>query len=191
MKNCFNERLVSKCNTNQYENMSMSNSVINFVNLVRWRLSYTWGQFHQHFYVQIFRTNVVSAAFSSYVLALLKNLYEKRSRKMFVKLTLGVDFINVLRTAFTLIDPKSVKRCWWLDWVLTLLGSLRAQKLYVKCWWNWHLVTETVICQSGHLPLTTFCHFGFLFLVKLKKSLFSCFPFHLISTLPKKASSTL
>jgi len=29
------------------------------------------------FYVQIFRTNVVSAAFSSYILALVKNLYKK------------------------------------------------------------------------------------------------------------------
>jgi hypothetical protein len=37
----------------------------------------TWAQFHQCFYVQIFRTNVVSAAFSSYILALAKNSYEK------------------------------------------------------------------------------------------------------------------
>ncbi len=44
-------------------------------------------QFHQHFYVRIFRTNVVSAAFSSYVLALAKNLYKKCARKMLMKLT--------------------------------------------------------------------------------------------------------
>jgi len=31
-------------------------------------------QFQQHFYVQIFHTNVVLAAFSSYILALAKNL---------------------------------------------------------------------------------------------------------------------
>jgi len=37
--------------------------------------------------------------------------------------TLGVNFINVLRTAFTLIGPKSVKRYWRLDWVLTLWGT--------------------------------------------------------------------
>jgi hypothetical protein len=32
------------------------------------------------FYVRIFCMNVVSAAFSSYILPLLKNLYEKRAR---------------------------------------------------------------------------------------------------------------
>jgi len=32
-------------------------------------------QFHQHFYIRIFRMSVVSAAFSSYILALAKNLY--------------------------------------------------------------------------------------------------------------------
>jgi len=37
-------------------------------------------QFHQRFYVQIFR---ISVAFSSYVLALAKNLYEKCARKNF------------------------------------------------------------------------------------------------------------
>ncbi len=35
----------------------------------------------------------------------------------------GVNFINVLRTAFTLVGPKSVKRYWQLDWVLTLWGT--------------------------------------------------------------------
>jgi len=50
---------------------------------------FTCRQFHQHFYVRIFCTNVVSAAFSSYVLALAKNLYEKRVHKTLMKLTLG------------------------------------------------------------------------------------------------------
>jgi len=39
------------------------------------------------FYIQIFRTNVVSAAFSSYVLALAKKLYKKRVRTMLMNLT--------------------------------------------------------------------------------------------------------
>jgi len=38
-------------------------------------------QFHQHFYVQIFCMNIVSAAFSSYVLALAKNSYKKHAQK--------------------------------------------------------------------------------------------------------------
>jgi len=48
-------------------------------------------QFHQHFYVQIFCTNVVLAAFSSYILALAKNLYQKCARKMLMKLTSECD----------------------------------------------------------------------------------------------------
>jgi len=43
--------------------------------------------------------------------------------KMLMKLTLGLNFINVLCTAFTLIGSKSVKRYWQLDWVLTLWGA--------------------------------------------------------------------
>ncbi len=35
----------------------------------------------------------------------------------------GVNFSNILRTAFTLVDPKSVKRYWQLDWILTLWGA--------------------------------------------------------------------
>jgi len=34
----------------------------------------------------------------------------------------GLNFINVLRTAFTLVDPKSVKRHWWLNCILYAFG---------------------------------------------------------------------
>jgi len=45
----------------------------------------------------------------------------------------GINFINVLRTAFALVDPKSVKRYWQLDWILTLLGAtgVKAVRKYV------------------------------------------------------------
>ena len=46
-------------------------------------------QFHQRFYVRIFRMNVILAAFSSYILALAKNSYEKGARIMLMKLTEG------------------------------------------------------------------------------------------------------
>ncbi len=46
-------------------------------------------QFHQRFYVQIFHTNIISASFSSYVLALAKNLYKKRAHKTLMKLMVG------------------------------------------------------------------------------------------------------
>ncbi len=35
----------------------------------------------------------------------------------------GVNFINVLRAAFILIGPESVKKDWKLDYLFTLLGS--------------------------------------------------------------------
>ncbi len=41
------------------------------------------------FYIQIFRTNVILAVFSSLVLALSKNSYEKRASLTLVKLTAG------------------------------------------------------------------------------------------------------
>ncbi len=63
-------------------------------------VSYTSCQFHQHFYAQIFCTNVILAAFSSYVLALAKNLYEKCTRKMLMKLTPPVNFINISERLF-------------------------------------------------------------------------------------------
>jgi len=39
--------------------------------------------------------NIVSAAFSSYVLALAKNSYEKREQKMLMKLTTGVSKVRL------------------------------------------------------------------------------------------------
>jgi hypothetical protein len=58
-------------------------------------------KFHQHFYVQIFRTNVILAAFSSYFLALAKNSNEKRMRKMLMKLTAGKT--HILISVFSII----------------------------------------------------------------------------------------
>ncbi len=57
-------------------------------------------QFHQRFYVRIFHTNIDLAAFSSYVLALSKNPYEKRARKMLMKLTAGFNFTFFVRKCF-------------------------------------------------------------------------------------------
>jgi len=43
------------------------------------------------------------------------------------------NFINILRAAFAPVDPKSVKRYWQLDWILTLLGAtgVKAVRKYV------------------------------------------------------------
>jgi len=42
---------------------------------------------------------------------------------MLVKLTPGVDFTNILCTAFTCADPKSAKKDCQLDCLFALLGS--------------------------------------------------------------------
>jgi len=53
-----------------------------------------------------------------------QNIGEEAAHKMLMKLTTGVDFINVLLTAFTLKDHKSAKRSpVKLSVFLALLGS--------------------------------------------------------------------
>jgi len=47
----------------------------------------------------------------------------------------GVNFINISLEASMRTDPKSAKRYWWLDWFVTLLGSVSvkaAHKMLVK-----------------------------------------------------------
>ncbi len=53
----------------------------------------------------------------------------------------GVNFFKVLLADFAPVDPKSVKRYWQLDWILTLLGAtgVKAVRKYVdeiepRCW---------------------------------------------------------
>jgi len=42
-------------------------------------------------------------------------LFEKLLSKMLMKLTPGVNLINIFWAAFTHADPKSVKRYWQID----------------------------------------------------------------------------
>ncbi len=89
------------------------------------------AQFHQHstysFYAcrpqkrkKILTTWLKSYAFGS---------YRRKScvRKMLVKSTPGLNFINVLRTAFTRVDPKSVRIQSNPQYLFTLLGSTCAK----------------------------------------------------------------
>ncbi len=57
-------------------------------------------KFHLHFYIQIFCTNVISAAFSSYILALVKNSYKKFVHLTFMKLTAGINFTQCYTRLF-------------------------------------------------------------------------------------------
>ncbi len=51
-----------------------------------------------------------------------------------------VNFINVLRAAFALTDPKSAKKTVKLS-VFLRFWDLQAQKLLLEPWWNWHLLS--------------------------------------------------
>ena len=59
----------------------------------------------------------------SFEISWYKNIGAKATSKMLMKWTPGVNIINVLCTTFALVGPKSVKRYWQLDWVLTLWGT--------------------------------------------------------------------
>jgi len=90
------------------------------------------------FCVWIFRTTIVSAAFSSYVLALSKNSYEKCVHMTLMKLT-GVNFINILCSPFLY---KSASRSFSLVmfWLWQKYSKcFHTINVFVKCWWNWQL----------------------------------------------------
>jgi len=57
---------------------------------------------------------------------------------------------NVLIAAFAAVDPKSVKRYWQLDWILTLLGAtgVKAARKYVG---------ETEHCKLCHVIYLNIC----------------------------------
>jgi len=64
----------------------------------------------------------------------------------------GVNFINVLQAAFAPVDPKSIKRYWQLDWILTLLGatSIKAVCKYVdeiepRCQFHQHFTYRFIV----------------------------------------------
>jgi len=74
--------VVIDCGINSIADSSKANGDYDVLSALQASISST-------FYVQIFCTNFVLAAFSSYVLALAKNLYKKRARIMLMKLTTG------------------------------------------------------------------------------------------------------
>ncbi len=69
----------------------------------------------------------------------------------FLSWTSGLNFINVLRTAFMCVDPKRVKRYWQLDWVLTLWGatSIKALCKYVDEIDPWAQRHKQIPCNSS------------------------------------------
>jgi hypothetical protein len=82
----------------------------------------TWARFHQCYTSSLYAcSSLMCKKRESSLqcrLALLGPTSAKSVLNTLVKLTPGLNFINVLCTAFTLIDPKSVKRHWWLNCII-------------------------------------------------------------------------
>ncbi len=85
----------------------------------------------------------------------------------------GLNFTNILRPAFTGAAPKSTKRYWQLDWILTLLGSVCVNMLmtlttgvnFINILWGAFLY-ESVLCSSSSLIRVLPCIFCARKLVK-------------------------
>jgi len=85
--------------------------------------SFTRCQFHQPFYVRIFRMNVISAAFSTYVLALAPKFCTKMRASTLMKLTAGkLDFINDFFVSFEVY--KQSYNCNKIKLVLKILHRI-------------------------------------------------------------------
>ncbi len=84
--------------------------------------SISWTFYEPHLYLQIPRveknTDDLTECLNIWDLPVSKLLVN-----MLVQSASVLNFINILHTAFMIIDPKSVKIYWWLDWVLTLWGA--------------------------------------------------------------------
>jgi len=94
-------------------------------------------------FIKIIRTNIsYEHRFTSYVLALLKNL---------MKLTTGVNFINILYTHFLYESKLS-------SFSLITFGFMifGAKILYEKHWWNWRQVSISIFV---HLITVWDCNF--------------------------------
>jgi len=56
----------------------------------------------------------------------------------------GLNFINVLSTAFTHVDPKCAKKDSQVSSVIWHFWDPCAEKLHVKSWWNCHQVSGSL-----------------------------------------------
>jgi len=94
---------------------------------------YTLSQFYKHFTNNVVVWKCYMRIFSAYSLSLYfscqKTIEKTAVLIMFMKLTPGVNFKNILCATFTTADPKSAKRTHDLTVIFALLGS--AQKSFV------------------------------------------------------------
>ncbi len=106
-------------------------------------LSHTrWRQFGVNF-INVKRTNFsYERRFSSYVLALSKNSYEKRARKTLMKLTLAWHFftpVSLLPSISSMLNSRIFRTNVVFLVTFWLWQKICTKNLYVKRWWNWHL----------------------------------------------------
>ncbi len=73
--------------------------------------------------------------------ALSGSIQVKAAFRTSMPLTPGLNFINILQTAFMRVNPERLEFSKILS-IFLHFWDLRAQKLLVKHWWNRHLITE-------------------------------------------------
>jgi len=115
--------------------------------IIAWvaNLSNHLGSISPMFYEQLLRTQIPKVQKKTDNLpvffALSGSVWVKAAFRTSMKLTTGLNFINILHTAFTCVDSESVGFSQILS-IFLRFWDLHAQKLLVKRWWNRHLITE-------------------------------------------------
>jgi len=101
------------------------------------------------FFYKIFDAKISNPKASFVVFGWWQILYKKFEQKMLMKLTTGDNFINITFAIF-------VRKCFWcfalINLALYFFGAqILAQKLLLKCWWNWLKVTY-LSCTTAKDP---------------------------------------
>jgi len=89
------------------------------------------GQFHQHIYAQLYARisqSVRTQSSHQYLFTLLGSTHVKAVHRILIKLSPGVNFINILWTAYTWAEPIRLKKT-VKSWVFLRFWDLRVQKL--------------------------------------------------------------
>ncbi len=86
--------------------ISLLVAIINLSRVATWNFSsyFNWGKMH------------------NLTLQFIKIKWKLWSSRRALGSRSGLNFINVLSTAFTLVDPKSVKRHWWPNCIFYAFG---------------------------------------------------------------------
>ncbi len=111
-------------------------------------------------------SNYNSSSFSLHNWGTIRPSWEKyESRVDWVTSRLGLNFINVLHTDFTLADPKSVKRYQWLKWSTSVKALLYVGE--IETWGQFHQHSTTQLLRAQILKarkdiqiVILYCAFG-------------------------------